>query len=78
MGIDGDAPLLENALELDGSRLLIKAGDDHLGHLQPPLGKVVDHLEDIGIIGDTEVTAHLAPLDIAAMDADDDIYLVLE
>ncbi len=78
VGVDGDAAALEPGLEHAGRRLVLEAGDDHGPHQEAPVAQVVDELEGVGVVGDAEVGAHLALLDGARVDADDDLGLVLE
>ena len=54
MGVGQEYPVAPRICGTGCARLLIKAGDDHLG-TSAPLGKIVDHLET-SVLGDAEVT----------------------
>ncbi len=76
VGVYGNSALFEDLLKLKGVWLTIIAGDHHLVDAQAPLGEIIDHLKDVGIVGNAKVTAHLSSLDITAVDTDDHIDIV--
>ena len=78
MEVDLHAASGEHVREVVGALFAVVAGDDNLVGLDSPGGEVIDHLEDVGIVGDSEIRAHLAVLDISGMDADDYVQIFLE
>ena len=78
MIVDRDAAVLQAGAELLGPELAGEAGDHHAADEQAPGAEVVDQLEGVGVVGDAEVGAHLLALDVAGVDAEDDLGLVLE
>ena len=78
VGVDRDAPALELVPELHRRGLVLEAGDDHRADVEPPLPQVVDELEGVGVVGDTEVGAHLLAFDVPGVNAQDDVDLVLQ
>src|SRR5690554_5380031 len=78
MRIDLDLASREPIHELDCCRLPIEPRYHHTGHLEIPVCKIVDHLEDVGIVGDAEITSDLPSLDIVGINAHNHIYLVLK
>ena len=78
VGVDPDAPPLELVLEDPGRGLVVEPGDDDGPDLDAPLAQVVDELHGVDVVGDAEIGPHLLPLDVAGVDAEEDIGLVLE
>ena len=78
MGIDLDSTALKLLLEDRRCNLVLISRDYDFIAFEPIGGKVIDHLEDIGIIADSEVRADLPLLDITGIDAYDDIQFVLQ
>ena len=76
--VDVHSAAREHVGEVVRALLAVVAGDDDLVRLDSPGCEVIDHLEDVGVVGDSEIGAHLAVLDVSGMDADDDVELVLE
>ena len=76
--VDPDAAPLElRAEELHG-RLLLEARDDDAAHGEAERPQVVDELQRVVGVGDAEVGAHLLALDVARIEAEDDLGLVLQ
>ena len=69
---------LELVLEDPGGRLVVEAGDDHGPDLDPPLAQVVDELHGVDVVGVPEVGPHLLALDVAGVDAEEEIGLAPE
>ncbi len=61
-----------------GRGLVVEAGDDHGPDVDAPLAEVVDQLQRVGVVGDAEIRPDLLALDVAGVDAEDDVGLVLE
>ena len=78
VGVDPDAAALQLVLEDLGGELVGEAGDDHGAQGDAPGGQVVDQLQGVGVVGDAEVGAHFFALDVAGIDAEDDVGLVLQ
>ncbi len=78
VGEDTDALGFQFPHEEGCRRLVFIAGYDNLVAEEAVSGKVVYHFEDIAVVGDAEVRAHLASLDVSRIDADDYIDLVLQ
>ncbi len=76
--VDRDAAPLELRAERRRGRLPRVARDHHRAHEEPPPAEVVDELEGVRVVGQPEVRADLAALDVAGVDADDDLRLVAE
>ena len=77
MLVDADAAALQAPDEHVDDRVVLVAGDDHAVDRKVPLAEHVDDAQHFEIIGDAEVLARLAGGDIAGVDADDDLRLVL-
>ena len=77
MGVDADAATGQLVDEAFDRRLLLVAGDDHGLHVESPVTQVVDRAHRVGVVGEPEVGAHLLLLDVAGVDADHDVDLVL-
>ena len=73
-----DAARLELLAELLRGELPLVARDDHAPDGKPERREVVDELERVVGVGYAEVGAHLLLLDVAGVDAEDDLGLVLE
>ena len=64
-------------MKIAGGRLVVEPGDDHGPDLDAPLAQVVDELHGVDVVGDAEIGPHLLPLDVAGVDAEEEIGLVL-
>ena len=73
-----DAARLELLAELLGGELPFIARHDDAAHHKPERGEVVYELECVVGVGDAEVRAHLLALDVAGIDAEYHLGLVLE
>ena len=78
MGINPEVSSFELVLENLGRGLAFEAGDDDAADIDPPIGQVIDQLEGIHIIGDSEIRPDFFAFDIAGKNAKKDIGLVLE
>ena len=73
-----DAARLELLAELLRGELPLVASYDNAANGKPQRRQVVYELERIVSVGYAEVGAHLLLLDVAGVDAEDDLGLVLE
>ena len=73
-----DAAVLETLAELKRRGLTRIACDDDAAHEQAEPLEVVDQFQRVVGVGDAEVGAHLLVLDVAGVDAEDDLRLVLQ
>ena len=78
MEIDLDAAVFEALAELLRGDLSRIARNHHAAEEKAEALEVVDELERVVRVGDAEVGAHLLVLDVARVDAEDDLGLVLE
>ena len=78
VGIDFDAAAGEFVHEGAHGGLVLVAGDHDRLDVEPPVAEVVDGAHGVGIVGEAEVGAHFFLFDVAGVDADDDVDLVLE
>ena len=78
VGVDADALALELVLEDPGGRLVFEPGDDDGLDADAPLAEVVDELHGVDVIGVSEVGPHLPPLDVARVDAEEEVGLAAE
>gem|GEM_PF-3800469 len=76
--VDPDAPALELAPEDFGRGLVVEAGDDDAADGQAVFGEVVDKLQGVDVVGDAEIRPDLFPLDVAGIDAQEDVRPVTE
>jgi len=58
--------------------LPFEAGDHNGPYVETVLAQVVDQLEGVGVVGDPEIRPNLAAVDIAGVDAENDLGLVGE
>ena len=70
--------MLKARAELLGGKLAGIARDDDAAHQKPQRLQVVDELQRVVGVGDAEVRAHLLVFDVAGIDREDDLGLVLE
>ena len=59
-------------------RLVLEPRDHHRQYVDAPVLEIVDQLQGVGVIGDAEIGPHLFPLDVAGINAEDDVGLVGE
>ena len=78
MLIRADPPALQLVDEHVHRRRVLIPGDHHAVDLQIIPAKIVDQPKDLQIVGDPEIMACLTGGDIAGVDADDDLRLVLQ
>ncbi|MPM43048.1 hypothetical protein SDC9_89721 [bioreactor metagenome] len=78
MGIDFDVAFFEFVDEDFGGRLSVVARDDDAVDGQSVFPQLIDQAEDVHIIGDAVVAADFVAFDIASVDADQDLRLVLQ
>ena len=76
--VDPDAAALELRAELLHGRLLLEARDDDAAHEKPERAEVVYELERVVGVRYAEVGAHLLAVDVARVEAEDDLGLVLQ
>ena len=76
--VDLDSAPCEHVGEVVGASLSVVPGDYDLVGLDAPGCEVIDHLEDVRVVRDSEIRSHLAVLDVSGMDADDDVQILLE
>ena len=69
---------LQPFAELLGGDLARVARDHHTAHQKTERLQVADQLQRIVGVGDAEVGAHLLVLDVAGIDGEDDLGLILE
>ena len=58
--------------------LVVEAGDHDSANLEAARAEVVDELEGVGIVGDAEVGPDFAPVDVAGVDAEDNLRVARE
>jgi hypothetical protein len=78
MEIGADAELLEPLAEGVRSTLAVILGDDDAADIQADCGKSVDLAENLLIVGDAEIATDLVFFDVAGIDDNDDLGLILE
>jgi len=78
MGVEAHAAAFELILEDASRRLTLEAGGDHGAAVQSPLPQVVNEFHGVDVVGDSEVGPHLAPLDVARVDAEEDVRTISE
>ena len=77
MGVCADSAPFELGDELVDRRSILVSGHDHRVHLEVIAPEFVDKPHDLQVVGDAEVLPRLALDDVARIDADDDLGLVL-
>ena len=77
MMIGPDALGVQPLLESDGSLLPGPAGQDDGADIQADAAEGVDQSQGILVIGDAQIAADFAGLDIIGVDRDEDLFLVL-
>ena len=75
---DPDAQPLQPLLEGVGGGLAGVAGDHHAAHIQPPGAENVNKPQHVAVIGDAKVATDLVLFNIAGVNGDDDLRLVLQ
>ncbi len=75
---DFDVASLEHVRKVQGTLFSGETGYDNLVRLDVPGGKVIYHLENVRVIGNSEVAAHLAVLNVCGIDADYYIQAVFQ
>jgi len=78
MAINLDPSPFQLVLEQHGRRLAVETGDDDTQHVDPPRLEIVDQFHRVGVVGDAEIRPDLFPLDVAGVDAQQDIGLVFQ
>ena len=76
VAVYADAERLEPVLEFLRRRLTAVVRDDDAADIEPAALKGVDQAQRVVVIGDAEVAAALAALDVVGRDGDDDLCLV--
>ena len=75
--VDRDTQGLQALFELVRDALSPVVGDDHAADEEPDAAEGVDQAERILVIGDAQVAAALAALNVVGRDGDDDLRLLL-
>ena len=75
--VGADALGVEPLLEGDGGGLGGPAGQDHGADVEPDAAEGVDEAEGVLVVGDAQVAADLAGLDIVGVDRDEDFLVGL-
>ena len=71
----GDAELLEAVAVGVGGGLPGVLGENHGSHVEASRAEDVDEAQHVLVVGDTEVAAGLALLDVVGVDRDDDLHV---
>ena len=77
MAVYADAEHLEPVLEFLRRRLTAVVRDDDAADIESAALKGVDQAQRVVVIGDAEIAAALAALDVIGRDGDDDLRVVL-
>ena len=77
VAVDLDPQALQPLLERVGGGLAGVPGDHYAAHVQAHGAEGVDQAEHIAVIGDAQVAPDLVFLDVAGVDGDDNLCLVL-
>ena len=77
MPVDLYAERFELLLEGDRRRLVLEEGDNDSSDIKPEMAEDVDEPKNVGVVGDADVAPLLVFLDVARIDNDDDLGLVL-
>ena len=77
VAVDADAELLQTLLEFLRRALGAKMRDDNAANIQPAALERVDETQSVVVIGDAEVAAALAALNVVGRDRNDDLGVVL-
>ena len=77
VAVDLDAEGFEPVLELVGDGLAAVVCEDDTADVEADAAECVDQAEGVVVVGDAEVAAALAALDVVGGDGDDDLGLVL-
>ena len=76
MAVDGDAERLQARLVGLGLHLAREARDDHATDCQAHAAEDVHQAQDVVLVGDADVAAALAGLDVVGVDREDDLGVV--
>ena len=78
MTVDLDAEGLELLLVSDRTLLPIEAGEHDGAHIEAIAAERIDETQDIHIVGDTEIPTDLVLLDVAGIDDDHNLRVILQ
>ena len=78
MLVNGDVAAFELGDEVVDRRVVLVAGHDDGFHADAERTEVVHDAEGVGVVGDAEVGADLLAFDVARIDTDHDVDLVLQ
>ena len=77
VAVDLHAQGFQTLLVSDGRRLARELRQNDAAHIQAVAAEGIDQTEHVHIVGDAQVAADLILLDIAGVDGDDDLSIVL-
>ncbi len=76
--VDPKPHALQPGLEQVRAGLAGVLGDGDGADVEPEVPEDVDQADDVHVVGDAQVAAHLVLLDVVGIDGDDDLRLVLQ